>query len=400
MKFGCRTSRGNVLDINEDSYFADVDKGLFIIADGLGGQERGDVASRLAVDVIAKHVLSGGGLVDAVYKAHEKILKESFAYGETMASTVVSLRVAENRYEIAWVGDSRAYLFDGCLHQLTSDHTHIQRLVDEGELSDEEAQKHPERSFLAQALGEKNEAEILPGYVEGYFGRGQQILLCSDGLTDEISASDISDILSQRILSYQSKAARLVRLALEAGGKDNVTAVLVSNRYANPFEELCKLAAREKWCWRLCCTTCGHLHFRYAFAELAAGKSPVERGWVVHGRRSRYQQAIGPYPKSYTEEQKEAVNTVCCGANLREISKSCRFPDWLGYLGLVLFYMESDSDSFLKLSRNWALQLSQLVSKESPIYSRLAGLANGNGNLDIKDLEGCEYALFGKRKGY
>ncbi len=169
------------------------------------------------------------------------------------------------------------------------------------------------------------------------------------------------------------------------------------NKDMNQFEALCKLASDEKWCWNMFCTTCRHMHFRYAFAEMAAGKSPIDSGWIIHVRKTRYSNSIGPPPKDYTEEQKEKVIDICRNANLSVIADTCKFPDWLGYLGLVLEHMLSDTESYKKLSQNWASQLSGLVSEGSRIYTRLSEIAEGDDILGIRDLNACEIDIEAKR---
>lgn len=208
------TDIGKVSARNEDSYLVDLSIALWIVSDGLGGHERGDVASRIAVDTIANAVRGGATLVEALTKAHEAVL----AHGGDMAATAVVLKLDGNQYEIVWVGDSRAYLFHEGLHQLTRDHTYIQRLVDEGEMTAEEAQHHPERSFLTQALGSKG--GIAPETVSGKLNHGDKIMLCSDGLTDEVDEAEI--------LAIGADAARLVQAALNHGGRDNVTVVVAA----------------------------------------------------------------------------------------------------------------------------------------------------------------------------
>lgn len=158
----------------------------------------------------------------------------------------------------------------------------------------------------------------------------------------------------------------------------------------NQFEILCKLASDEHWCWNLSCTTCGHMNFRYAFSEIAAGKSPDKPGWIVHDRNTGYSSSLGSLPRNYSKEEKEKLNDICRNASLSSIAKVCKFPDWLGYLGLVLEHMYSGEESYKKLSKNWASQLSGLISEESLIRVRLSGIAQGNGLLNIKDLEACE----------
>lgn len=132
------------------------------------------------------------------------------------------------------------------------------------------------------------------------------------------------------------------------------------------------------------------MHFRYAFAELAAGKSPEKSGWIIHGRNTRYSKSLGPLPRNYSGEQKEVVIDICRNANLSSIAEICKFPDWLGYLGLILEHMYSGSVSYKELSEGWAFQLTELVAEGSMLRSRLSEIAGGNGLLNIKDLEACE----------
>lgn len=157
------------------------------------------------------------------------------------------------------------------------------------------------------------------------------------------------------------------------------------------------MASDENWCWKLFCTTCGHMHFRYAFAELAAGKSPTEPDWIVHGRNTRYSISLDPLPRDYTEEQKQKISIICCNANLSIIADACKFPDWLGYLGLILEHMFSNAEPYKKLSENWASQLSGMICKEPTLHNRLSEIAKGNGILNIKDLEACELNIIHNR---
>jgi len=157
----------------------------------------------------------------------------------------------------------------------------------------------------------------------------------------------------------------------------------------NQFESLCKLASDETWCWNLGCTTCGHMHFRYAFLELAKGKSPTDSQWQIHDRNTTYDH-LGSLPRNYTEEQKEIIHKICCEADLGIIESSCKFPDWLGYLGLILEHTYSGSKTYTELSSSWASQLIELVTSQSFIHARLQEIVEGNGVLCIKDLEECE----------
>jgi len=219
MTDGAATHIGLVSKVNEDNYLADPSTGLWIVSDGLGGHERGHVASCIAVDTIANAVRNGATLEAALSKAHEAVL----AHDGDMAATAVVLKLDGTQYEVAWSGDSRAYLFNGELYQLTVDHTYIQRLVDEGEMSAEDARVHPERSILTQALGAAD--GIAPESVSGQLSDGALILLCSDGLTDEVDDDQIASVLAMN-WSEQEKVDHLIRLALDHGGRDNVTVAL------------------------------------------------------------------------------------------------------------------------------------------------------------------------------
>ena len=157
----------------------------------------------------------------------------------------------------------------------------------------------------------------------------------------------------------------------------------------NSFESLCRLASDENWCWNLYCTTCGHMHFRYSFAELAKGKSPEDSNWIVHNKH-RLSKSLGKLPRDFTAKQRESILHICADANLISISKYCKFPDWLGYLGLILAHMSDNSNVFQTLSINWSSQLKNMVYPQSTIYRRLERIEIGDDMLDIQDLESCE----------
>jgi hypothetical protein len=163
----------------------------------------------------------------------------------------------------------------------------------------------------------------------------------------------------------------------------------------NSFEALCELASKENWCWNLWCSTCGHTNFRFAFSELAAGKSPNDSTWIIQGHKARPNYLIaqlGRLPRYYDLKQRENIAEICLDADLFVISERCRFPDWLGYLGLVLHHMNA-SPLFLKLCESWAGQLSQMMPPVSDTYERLNDLSRGHGILGTSDLEVCEREL-------
>lgn len=158
-----------------------------------------------------------------------------------------------------------------------------------------------------------------------------------------------------------------------------------------PFEELCILASEENWCWNIYCTTCGHLHFRYSFAEIANGKTPADADWIIHSEITSYTRPLGNIPRNFTSKQKQKVNEICKDANLARIAKECKFPDWLGYLGLVLHHLGGDSDADRQLALAWASQLKKLVSAESRSFINLESICSTSSRtLNLRDLEQCE----------
>lgn len=186
----------------------------------------------------------------------------------------------------------------------------------------------------------------------------------------------------------------------------------------NQFEDLCKLASEESWCWNVNCTTCGHQHFKYAFLELTQGKSPADDDWITSVRNDDITRSSGRVPRRFTLRQKEILAIICRGANLRSISQNCKSPDWLGYIGLVLYhtrkipksrlhrdsfiqYLEIDEPgeigAFKRLSQDWARQLRELVWRDSDAYTRLCEIADEKGRImTLKDLGACEEALYGR----
>jgi len=148
-----------------------------------------------------------------------------------------------------------------------------------------------------------------------------------------------------------------------SGFKDNWNLIFVSN----PFDAVCKLAADEGgWCWKMPCTTCGNLTFRYAFIEMSPGKSPEEEGWITRkGVDSRVLNAqFGSfYDRPRSSPEKEKIIKICLKASIRYIADNCKFPDWLGYLGLLLYEVE-EAGSYGSLSLNWTKQLKEYVFRE------------------------------------
>ncbi len=151
------------------------------------------------------------------------------------------------------------------------------------------------------------------------------------------------------------------------------------------------LASEENGCWKIYCTTCGHLHFRYSFLEIANGKSPADAGWIIHSDKTNYTQRLGSIPKNFTSNQKQKVIEICKSADLSCIASKCKFPDWLGCLGLVLHHLSGNAEQDRQLSLSWASQLENIVSAASRSHINLESICSTDSRrLSVSDLEGCE----------
>jgi hypothetical protein len=162
----------------------------------------------------------------------------------------------------------------------------------------------------------------------------------------------------------------------------------------NAFEALCEIAARERWCWNIMCTTCGHMDFRYSFLELALGSHPERAGWITRAKNHRQLQTrLGALPRSLGTDEIERLGSILVGASLRRIARSCPFPDWLGYLGLALFYTRGSEQVARRITNAWVPQLQELVQPGTPADTMLRGKLTVDGfPLGWQDLELVESA--------
>ncbi|WP_243064256.1 PP2C family serine/threonine-protein phosphatase [Humibacter sp. RRB41] len=234
-----RTDVGAVRAVNEDAVLAR--DPVFVVADGMGGHARGDLASSAAVRVMAERLAEGApvtpsDVLDAVAAANEAVraLSTADASGVAVAGTTLAGVVAVSgsdggsRYwMIINIGDSRVYSWDGArLTQLSVDHSAVQELVDAGVISADEAGEHPERNVITRALGAADDVDVdvwmLPA------GGEQTFLICSDGLSKELSDDRIAAILRENPHD-ERLAGVLADAAITAGGRDNVSAVVVSS---------------------------------------------------------------------------------------------------------------------------------------------------------------------------
>ncbi|WP_049721581.1 PP2C family protein-serine/threonine phosphatase [Gilvimarinus polysaccharolyticus] len=224
------THPGRKRSNNEDCYLSLPEHGLWMVADGMGGHEAGEVASDIVRQTLKQSPQQP--LVDSIQAAHKAVLSAASqgVGAEGMGSTAVGLRSSAEHFQIAWVGDSRAYLFShssGELELLTRDHSYVQMLLESGAIAEAEAQTHPDRNIITQCLGSQELAAVTVDHIERHWQEDQWALLCSDGLSDELSESEISQIL-QRCKTPRDASRELVQAALRAGGRDNITVQIIA----------------------------------------------------------------------------------------------------------------------------------------------------------------------------
>ncbi len=239
-QYAGRSDVGKVRQGNEDALFADEARGVFIVADGMGGHVAGEVASQIVTEMVGPGVsraveegFSGEELEQEALKliedANRAIMERADNEPEKrgMGTTVTLLAlIPGRRYLCQQVGDSRGYLLrDGALAQITRDHTVVQQQVDRGALSPEQARDHPLSHILTRALGTEFNVET-DSYTDDVKA-GDIFLLCSDGLSGMLPDEEITRILSSASDDLQELADSLIDAANEAGGLDNVTALVV-----------------------------------------------------------------------------------------------------------------------------------------------------------------------------
>jgi serine/threonine protein phosphatase PrpC len=226
-----RSHIGHVRALNEDACLARPDLGIWAVADGMGGHERGDYASSLIIGELgrvrrptsARELLQA---VDETLARCNQTLLERAENGELTGSTIVALLIFEQNFAAIWAGDSRLYRYrDGRLEQLTHDHSYVQELVERGELMPEHARRHPLANRITRAIGADRELHL--DVIDGRLEPGDLFLLCSDGLTGMVDDAAIAAVLADA--DPDLAAERLIAAALAAGGSDNVSAIVVRN---------------------------------------------------------------------------------------------------------------------------------------------------------------------------
>jgi PPM family protein phosphatase len=221
------TDTGRKRRRNEDAYV--VEPPLFAIADGMGGAQAGEVASRLAAAAVRENGGDGAGeqrIYDLMQEANRRVYDRASTDPHTsgMGTTMTVALVEDERVAFGHVGDSRAYLIrDGHIEQLTEDHSLVNELMKSGKLSPQEAETHPQRSVITRALGTDPDVDVDTFSVPAQ--TGDVFLLCSDGLTDMVEQSAILDLVERNRENIDAALKSLVKAANRGGGEDNITIV-------------------------------------------------------------------------------------------------------------------------------------------------------------------------------
>lgn len=238
MRIGAKTDIGHYRKINEDSFFIYRNERLVggMVADGMGGHNAGEVASKMAAELIKSSIIEGfypemdyielSEVVRRAFaEANEEIFRKSKVEANTtgMGTTAAAAFVFGGKLITANVGDSRVYLIkNGEIHQLTRDHSFVEELIEQGNITPEIAKLHPQKNYITRALGTENfvKTDILINEYDG-----ETVVICTDGLTNLVTDEQIVDIISE-YEDYQEAAEALVNFANQKGGPDNITCVV------------------------------------------------------------------------------------------------------------------------------------------------------------------------------
>lgn len=238
---GALTDVGNVRDINEDyiGYYHNDDYKLYIVADGMGGHNAGDVASRTAVEECIGYFKKQDKILD-----YETKLKEAISYANTviyeksldkeslngMGTTFTACLIHHKEAFVANVGDSSCFILTGNqIKKVTKDHSLVQELVDDGSITEEEALIHPNKNIITRALGTKDRIQIDIFKME--LDSIEKFILCTDGLTNEVNKNEMYDIITQNNNEESSKL--LIQLAKNKAGRDNISVVVFGGECKN-----------------------------------------------------------------------------------------------------------------------------------------------------------------------
>lgn len=230
VRYAAKTHVGLKRSVNEDAILVLPEESIWVVSDGMGGHEAGDMASSLVVDSIA--LLPPGldaaakmrALREALTGAHARIVAEAEARDTTIGATVVLLVLSDGHWLALWAGDSRLYrLRNGKIEMLTSDHSVVAALVAQGQMNWDEAELHPISNQITRAVGVGDELELEK--VHGEVRPGDRFLLCSDGLSKYATFAELERAMTGAPIETVSE--KLIKMALDGGGADNISVIVV-----------------------------------------------------------------------------------------------------------------------------------------------------------------------------
>ena len=237
MRAYAATDVGRIREVNQDYIFCSMEPvgklpNLFLVADGMGGHKAGDLASRYTVETLTDSIKNSASdnpitiINDAIVEANTKLLEkaaESEQYTGMGTTLLVCTIIGESMY-VANVGDSRLYLYDGRLSQITRDHSLVAEMVALGKLGRDEARRHEKKNVITRAIG--GAKEIMADFFEAELTAGIRIIMCSDGLSNMVEDEEIERVLASDI-PIEDKTKQLLGRANENGGKDNIAVVII-----------------------------------------------------------------------------------------------------------------------------------------------------------------------------
>ena len=231
-KCGTASHAGQACTEQLDHYLADAELGLWLVSDGVRERGNGSVASKIVVDSVTDFVKQGSALTSAIQLAHNDIVAAANDQpSHDMTATIVAAQEADDSLELAWVGNSRAYLYDMAspetVRQLSTDHSYMQLLVDTGTFHVDDLMSNKDRNVLTISMGDEDIEDLNAEHMQQQLGLTQKVILCSDGLNKALSDNEIAQIMAKSV-SIDNNAKDLVDEAVARGVSDDVTVIVIS----------------------------------------------------------------------------------------------------------------------------------------------------------------------------
>lgn len=225
--FGFASDVGNVRTLNEDcyGYWQEEDYSIYVVADGMGGHNAGEVASKIAVEETIKNFKRNKNVTDAIRKANERIyfLSTGDKSLTGMGTTITVAVIENNNIEVAHVGDSSCFVIDNdVIMKLTRDHSLVQELIEIGSITEEEAKTHPNRNIITRALGTSDSIDIDVYRLK--LNGTEKFILCTDGLSNYVEQDEMLSIVNKE--DCKNACLDMVKLAKSRGGRDNITVIV------------------------------------------------------------------------------------------------------------------------------------------------------------------------------